>query len=244
MPLQSKAIYKLASVAAVVSLVCAGLAHAEKAAQTPAQKDSVTTVDALVKLDNAAALEKATADAIKNGLIKPTPKAGTGAAAKPVEPPPVVRVTSISGIQDDLMVSLNINGQGYQNLRKGAPVRGCVVSEVKDRCVILAPAPAETVISAASQPAVVGKTKGKHAKGHSATASVPATRPEMCPTSCWTGVQPSPVQTGANGIGGPLPAGMPAGARSGPPVVQRPIIPAQPPVSQANGAGEGASVFY
>lgn len=239
MPLQSKAIYKLASVAAFVSLMCAGVVHAEKAGNTPTQKDSVTTVDTLVKLDNAAALEKATADAIKNGLIKPAPKAGSGVAAKPVEPPPIVRVTSISGVQDDLKVSLNINGQAYQNLRKGSPIRGCVLSEIKDRCVVLAPSPAESVVSSQSKPAVEGKANKKKSGAQVAVSHIPSTRPEMCPTSCWTGLQPNPVQTGANSVGGPLPFGMPAGTRVGATGGQRPIVPGPSPISHATTSGAG-----
>lgn len=248
MQLQSSTVFKLAALAIAVAMAHGVALAQKKEPATSVQQNSVTTVDTLVKLDNAAALEKAKADAIKNGLLKPEAKSGAGGpVVKPVEPPPVVRVLSISGIREDLSAGLTVNGQTYPNLHAGASVRGCVVAEIKDRCVVLKPAPAETVVASATStttaPAVSGRAKAKKTSKGTGAASVPATRPEMCPTSCWTGnpVIPTPTMAGAGG--GPLPMGMPGG---GAPQLPRPPLPAPSPVAVQQGggpAGTSASSF-
>lgn len=240
MQLQSSTVFKLAALAIAVTMAHGVALAQKKEPATPVQQNSVTTVDTLVKLDNAAALEKAKADAIKNGLLKPEAKSGAGGpVVKPVEPPPVVRVLSISGVREDLSAGLTVNGQSYPNLNIGASVRGCVVAEIKDRCVVLKPAPAETVVATASTaPAVAGRAKAKRTSKRTGAASVPATRPEMCPTSCWTGnpVLPTPNMAGAGG--GPLPVGMPGG---GAPQLPRPPLPAPSPVAVQQGGGTAGS---
>lgn len=210
----------------VVALLAA---HAVLAAtpQTPkvaTAQDSVTTVDTLVKIDNAAALAKAKADALSSGLLKPEAKVGAS-QAKPVEPKMTMRVVSIAALKSEYTLKLNVNGQNFDNLHIGSAVNGCVVSEVRDRCVVLKPMPIEVVLASSTPTSVATKKNARKAQEHPAVASV---KPAFCPTSCWTGSVPA-AQAAPMGAT-PMPgAGMP-------PVPMPPRTPNKPtqPVADAS----------
>ncbi len=170
------------------------------------------------------ALAKAKADALSSGLLKPEAKVGAS-QAKPVEPKMTMRVVSIAALKSEYTLKLNVNGQNFDNLHIGSAVNGCVVSEVRDRCVVLKPMPIEVVLASSTPTSVATKKNARKAQEHPAVASV---KPAFCPTSCWTGSVPA-AQAAPMGAT-PMPgAGMP-------PVPMPPRTPNKPtqPVADAS----------
>lgn len=124
------------AVMAVVS-VAALAANAQVAATvqtSPGAKSSIQTVDELLRLENAAVLAKSRPPV--------SPSSAPMVAFKP--PPPVVIVDSIYGTSGALKTDLMVNGMAHEGLRPGAKVDGCVVREIANSCVVLAPGSAKT----------------------------------------------------------------------------------------------------
>lgn len=111
----------------------------DAAPRSKAAENSVTTVDELVKIENAEALAKARAAAVASGAIKSARP--SNAPTKPPPPPPAdVKVSAIYGMKDSLRTDIEINGHRYPNLRGGSTAGSCEVVEVFNRCVTLRPA--------------------------------------------------------------------------------------------------------
>lgn len=113
--------------------VLAGVANAQ-----PAFSDSVVTVQELLKIDNAQALEKSTNDAIKAGLIQPkAPKKGE--AIKEEVPLPKWTVLSVYGQEGNLVTDLQVDSAASYGARPGTSVAMCMVVAIEDKCVTLKP---------------------------------------------------------------------------------------------------------
>lgn len=155
---------------------------------------SVITVEELIKVENANALESARQARIASGMAAPE----AGSKAGPVAPRPlVVNVETIYGVPGALRAHLSSNGRTYEGVSNGSKIQSCEIESIAGRCVVL-------------KPAVGAKVA-----------------PNMCPTSCWTGVLPGPTpQALAAAAGGPLP---PPGVPPRPPITASgtPPLPAQ-----------------
>lgn len=176
--------------ACVFSLVLCSANVQAQTAISSVRADSVHTVDDLVRIENAKALQVAQAEAAKLGLAAPT----SAQAAKAKEPTEVRRlvvltVDSVSGVGDQLRVDLTYDGQRFDGVMLGAKVGPCVVTSIQGKRVSLS-------------------TKGKGNLAH------------LCPSSEWTGVGRAPemaingVEGISNSLGGrnlpgvvPMPSG-------------------------------------
>jgi hypothetical protein len=147
-------------------------------AQSYATKDSIVTVDQMLKTDNAAAREKAARMDSSIGGAQPSsemrPKVGVSIAPTP----PIVVVESITGLGDKYRIALAYNGMRIQNASIGQQIGPCVISAVVGRNVVLAPA---SVADAKQKPV----------------------SPSMCPTSPWVGVSAHSPAPGAMPSGVP-----------------------------------------
>ncbi len=136
--------HTLGIIAGACFLVAATMCGSALAQSAPGTKgdasaiqDSIVTVDQLLKIENAAALEKAKKDALASGLIKPevlTARKGAGAT-----PAATLKVWSIAGVGDALRADIQYNEQAYEHVGVGAHIGRCIITHVKDRAVVLAP---------------------------------------------------------------------------------------------------------
>ncbi|MDN8616504.1 hypothetical protein [Variovorax ginsengisoli] len=106
----------------------------DSAPQSEAMRNSVVTVDTLVKNENQQALARSMEQSVASGLIQP---------AKPAAPsgPPAgqIFILSIFGIGNDLRAHMSFNGEGYERVRVGARMGSCVISEITGNKVVLKP---------------------------------------------------------------------------------------------------------
>lgn len=106
----------------------------DTAPQSDAMRNSVVTVDTLVKNENQQALARSMEQSVASGLIQ---------AAKPAAPsgPPAgqIFVLSIFGIGNDLRSHLGYNGDSYEGVRVGSRIGSCVISEITASKVVLKP---------------------------------------------------------------------------------------------------------
>lgn len=116
----------------VCAVACMGSVHA----QTPFS-ESVVTVQELLKLDNAQALEKSTSEAIKAGLIQP--KATKTESVKEGPPMPKWTVLSVYGQESNLVTDLLVDTAVSYGARPGTTVAMCMVVAIEDKCVTLKP---------------------------------------------------------------------------------------------------------
>jgi len=170
------------------------VAHPAPARAQSSLVSSVITVEELIKVENANALESARQARIASGMAAPE----AGSKAGPVAPRPLVfNVETIYGVPGALRAHLSSNGRTYEGVSTGAKIQSCEIESIAGRCVVL-------------KPAVGAKVA-----------------PNMCPTSCWTGVLPEPTpQTLTAAAGGPLPL---PGVPPRPPITAggTPPLPAQ-----------------
>lgn len=131
---------RLAAATLVGLLSLAAHAQAQTAAASTAPvssgvKSSIQTVDELIKIENAEVLAKSR---------PPVSPAAAMAAVKLAPVAPTIQVASIYGASGALRTDLTVNGQSFEGLRPGAPVGNCVVREIVNKCVALAPASRRT----------------------------------------------------------------------------------------------------
>lgn len=164
-------------------------------------QNSVVTVDELLKIDNAQALQKARDEAIKAGLVQPA----ASSSRKPEIPLPRWSVRSIFGYSGRLHADLVVDGIAAYSITPGATVAMCRVESIVDACV--------------SMKAVDSKTR----KG-----SCPV---KVCWTGDEIAAEARPAQTTSAGLGGfkvqptPLPASpipIPSGSVSTTPMTSTP----------------------
>ena len=97
--------------------------------------NSVVTVEELLRIDNAQALEKARADAMKTGLLTPPkPPAGT----KPSLATPKWTVRAIFGQGSDLAADVVVDSTSFQSAKAGATLGVCRIKSIEAKCVKLA----------------------------------------------------------------------------------------------------------
>lgn len=114
-------------------LISAVMWHEDASAQDI--RNSVITVDELLKIDNAQALEKARSDAIASGLMQPQRLAG-----RKVELPlPQWTVRSVFGLAGSMAADLNVDGSIAYSVTPGNSVAMCRVTSIQNSCVGLAP---------------------------------------------------------------------------------------------------------
>lgn len=148
-------------------------AHAQATATSGSALDSVTTVNELLKREN---------DQLRRPKVD---AAAMKAAPAHVAPRPMdLQVSSIYGSPSSLRADLLIDGVDMQGVARGSRVQSCVVVEIANKCVKLAPA-----------------TKGASCASACWTGEV--SRPVM---SSMPGI-PSGVPTGLIPMPAPLPVG-------------------------------------
>jgi hypothetical protein len=153
-----------------------------KATTATARKESVVTVDELIRIENLKALGASRKDAIALGLVKQdaTPEKPAKGMFEQVAPPATLSVDAILGVGQDLRADLTLNGASYKSLRAGARVGiNCELKSIAGAHVVLA--------------AVNAKVRAVD-----------------CPSGDWTGMRPLPSL--ASAPSGPLPLPLPAGA--------------------------------
>lgn len=170
-------------------------------AQISGESKSALTVEALLTLENALAMDKAAVRAKDLGLVKEPPALASKSVAPAVVPPASLSVSKIIGVGTDVKASLTYNGIALDGVRAGAKVGPCVVQVIENACVVLQKASNEPILK-----------QVKKASNHQASRE-----PEQCPRACWTGVALEggfqPPLVGPPGAP-PLPPGMPVGAVS------------------------------
>lgn len=118
--------YLIGSLALAMAL--SATAHAQTV------KDSVITVEELLKIDNAQALKKTTEDAIKAGVLEPPKAVGT---TKEEVPLPRWTVLSISGLGNALTADLKMDDTVASGVTAGTKVGVCEIVRVENTCVTL-----------------------------------------------------------------------------------------------------------
>lgn len=98
-------------------------------------KSSIQTVDELIKMENAEVLNK-------SRPVAPPSAATSAIRVKPVAP--TIRVIGIYGSGDVLRTDLQVNEVSFMALHHGAVAGSCVVKEIVNKCVVLAPVAAKT----------------------------------------------------------------------------------------------------
>lgn len=98
-------------------------------------RNSVITVDELLKIDNAQALEKARSDAIKSGLMQAPRPAGQ----KVELPLPRWSVKSIFGMGGSMAADMVVDGSTAYSATPGNSVAMCRIESIQSGCVGLAP---------------------------------------------------------------------------------------------------------
>lgn len=96
---------------------------------------SVVTVNELLKIDNAQAIQKAQEEAMKTGLLQ-GPK---GATQKLEAPLPVWSVRSIYGLGVAKYAELRVDSTSLQPAQAGQDVAMCHIEAIKNECVALSP---------------------------------------------------------------------------------------------------------
>lgn len=175
--------------------------------QTASAKDSVVTVEQLLKLDNAQARANATKELAASGLA-PNPVSDPTKKGGPAKPPEIrasLSVAKIAGVGSNLRADLNYNGQTFNGASVGSRVGPCSVASIAGQCVTL------SVLSKPQQGESDALAKGK-SRVQSGKAEKP-TSPLLCPSSCWTGVPAFDPSRSLAGTGAP---GSVASAISGP----------------------------
>lgn len=114
-------------------MISAVIWHADTAAQDI--RNSVITVDELLKIDNAQALEKARSDAIAGGLMQSPRLVGQ----KVEVPLPHWTVRSVFGLAGSMAADLTVNGSTAYSVTPGNSVAMCKVMSIQKSCVGLAP---------------------------------------------------------------------------------------------------------
>lgn len=208
MPKQNKTC--LAMALALAACTMAGTAFAQSAAT----QDSVVTVDQLLKLDNAAARDKAKRDAIAQGITTEAPQMPV-VPRNLTQPPAQFSVQSITGVGNGLTAKVTYNGMQIPDVQVGSTVGRCTVKEIRGTAVVLEDLPVP-------QPAP--SKKGKK------SAPAPKLSPGQCPTGVWTGEgRPVAFGGGEASMGRPIPSDMPTSMRA-------PGAPAMvPPANMAPG---------
>lgn len=107
----------------------------DSAPQSDAMRNSVVTVDTLVKNENQQALARSMEQSVASGLIQP---AKTAAPSGPA--PGQIFVLSIFGIGSDLRSHLGYNGDSYEGVHVGSRIGSCVISQITSNKVVLKPA--------------------------------------------------------------------------------------------------------
>lgn len=200
-----------------------------------ASKDSTRTVDALLKIENSKALDRAKKEAqTLFGGPMPTPifsgagMMGLPGASSPmpiipvIKPPvitPTLYVESIYGVGQTLYTTVSYSGQRQENLGVGSRVGPCEIKSIMGRQVVLEP----VALPAAPAASTVKPETKKHLKKSSrkvsaaAAATAAKTRISNCPSGTWTG-SPNPalmmnvtmgMPTGVSSS--PMPMPMPTG---------------------------------
>lgn len=125
---------KAISTAGLISvMLSAAMWHSNANAQDI--RNSVITVDELLKIDNAQALEKARSDAIKSGLMQAPRLAGQ----KIELPLPRWSVRSIFGLGERTAADVVVDGSTAYSVTPGSAVAMCRVESIQNSCVGLAP---------------------------------------------------------------------------------------------------------
>jgi hypothetical protein len=123
----------------LVAVMLLGMLSLSVSAQTAivssGVKSSIQTVDELIKMENAEVLIKSRPVALPSSVTSTI-------RVKPVAP--TIRVTSIYGSGDVLRTDLQVNQVSYMALHHGAVAGSCVVKEIANKCVVLAPISAKT----------------------------------------------------------------------------------------------------
>lgn len=104
-------------------------------------QNSVVTVDELLRIDNAQALEKARAEAVKSGLTKDKDKKVTG--EKVEAPLPRWTVRAIFGAGANVAADLVVDASPAYSIIAGSTVAMCKVQAIANSCVNLVPANAK-----------------------------------------------------------------------------------------------------
>jgi hypothetical protein len=215
-----------AFVIGAITALCAAIGHAQPAApqssasapvtaaaatpQRPGSMvSSILTVEELLRLENAFAMKQAHKQRAEAGLAGP--EVAVKSAGRPAAPPMTASVDAIFGTNDNLRAHIVVDGQTFQNVGAGSPVKECEIERIANHCVIFRSVPVRA---------------GSRVAG------------PLCPTACWTGIKAPPATL--FGTGGPLPAmpgGMPGGplpspmSQAQPPALQasvRPMVINQP----------------
>lgn len=134
---------------ACIATLSANAQSATTAQASPGVKSSIQTVDELLKIENNAVLAKSRPAA--------SPMAARVAAPKPSAPS--VNVESIYGTAGALKTDLIVNGMPHEGLRLGAKVGSCVVREIANSCVVLAPSSAKTAAAMCPKSCWTGEPK-------------------------------------------------------------------------------------
>lgn len=127
---------------AVSSLVV--LTSLQSACSAQEIENSVITVDELLRIDNAQALEKARGDAIKSGLFKERKQPGEQRVSAKLDVPlPHWAVKAIFGNAGKVAADLVVDGSQAYSITTGSTVAMCTVKAIEAACVMLVPANAK-----------------------------------------------------------------------------------------------------
>ena len=102
-------------------------------------QNSVVTVDELLRIDNAQALEKARAEAVKSGLTKEKDKDKKVTGGKVETPLPHWTVRAIFGAGANVAADLVVDGSPAYSIIPGSIVAMCKVKAIANACVNLIP---------------------------------------------------------------------------------------------------------
>lgn len=103
-------------------------------------KNSVVTVEEMLRIDNAQALDKARIEAIRTGIAQ-APKVAVRKAEAPL---PQWSVKAIYGIGGNLKADVTVDGVTTHGVAGGAKVAMCQVQTIENACVKLGAASSKT----------------------------------------------------------------------------------------------------
>lgn len=131
---------KINALGASVVLFLAIASNASAQAPGPAdgsRKDNISTVNELLKIENAKAMDQSKKEAEALGLTSRASTSKNGATTS-VRPPATLIVDSISGVGDQLRADVSYNGMRYERMLTASHIGPCRIESVKGRRVTLA----------------------------------------------------------------------------------------------------------